>query len=206
MNEIILELFDFFGEPGLLNAIALIVLMVLCSLTLFPLMLWKLFCGKVYGIFFGFLIVSCAYVLALYLSLFLGRTFFRDKIRAKAERNPKILATLEKLEAKGAVLILMMRINPMAHFGMLNYALSLSKISTIKVVFFSWLGAAPLTLFNLWMGWQSSNILQAMANLNESKEIVLIGLGLGLILAFWIFKVLGSQVQNGPSRGSENTI
>lgn len=159
-------------------------------------MAWKLLCGKLLGLWGGFALVSIAYVLALYLTLRLGRGLWRHKLRAQLAQKPQVMNKLEQIETRGPILILLLRLNPLAHFGMLNYALSLSNIPTWQILFFSWLGATPITLFNLFIGAHLTDLSHLeMGGISPTWSIS-IGVGLLVLLLFWLKGIFKSPPIN----------
>lgn len=184
------------------KSMLLVLLIVLSSLSFFPMMLWKILCGKLLGLWGGFALVSLAYVLAIYCTLVLGRSVLQARVRERLKEKPEIWDKILQIEERGPVFILLLRLNPLAHFGLLNYALSLSKIRTLAILFYSWLGATPITLLNLWIGVHAGEIF-ALKWASQSKYWSL-GIGALLlgILYLWLRSLGPKAIKKGDTEVS----
>lgn len=193
MTESLIHFFNSSQQMTLFQIFILLGLMIMSSLLFFPLLIWKLFCGYKFGWGIGFLLISISYICTLWLTLYTAHRLDHHQLRAKI-KSSKLESFLSTIEKKGAIWIILLRLNPLAHFSALNYSLAFTKIPKWKIIFFSWLGSTPLTLVTLWIGNHSPSLWQSQEEISQSP--FLYAIGLILILIYFLYYKLNKRPIN----------
>lgn len=143
-----------FGAAG---AVIYAVLYALAVLFL-PGLLLTAGAGLVYGPVVGTLIVSPASVAGATLAFLLARYFSAGWAEKKIAANPKFAAISGAAEKNGFRLTLLLRLQPVLPFILLNYALGLTRVRLRDYVIASWLGMLPATILYVYAGSALRNI------------------------------------------------
>jgi len=106
--------------------ISVYVVAVVCFI---PGSLLTLAAGFVFQIWLGIIIVLFGACIGLALSFLLGRYLFRDSVAKQVEKYPKFKAIDAAIAEEGWKIVALLRLVPIIPFGVINYALSLTKIS-----------------------------------------------------------------------------
>jgi uncharacterized membrane protein YdjX (TVP38/TMEM64 family) len=139
---------------------------VISTVALIPGSLLTLVAGFVYGPLWGLLVVSPASVAAASVAFLLGRTLLRDWAARKVARSPQAHAIDVAVEREGFKLVLLLRMSPVIPFSLLNYALSLTRISFGTYVLASFIGMLPGTALYVYLG----SLAPAAASLTASTS------------------------------------
>ena len=108
--------------------------------------------GYLYGPLWGTLLISPASVLGACLAFLVGRFFARDWISARLADNERFRRVDAAIGESGFRLIALLRLSPVFPFGLLNYALGLTKIRFRDYALASWLGMLPGTFMYVYLG------------------------------------------------------
>jgi uncharacterized membrane protein YdjX (TVP38/TMEM64 family) len=114
--------------------------------------------GLVYGTFIGVLIVSPASVLGATGSFLIARYFARDWVERRLRVYPKFSAIDRAVEKQGFKVVLLMRLQPVLPFVLLNYALGLTRVRLRDYVVASWIGMLPATIVYVYIGSALKNV------------------------------------------------
>ena len=139
---------------------------VISTVALIPGSLLTLAAGFVYGPLWGLLIVSPSSVAGASVAFLLGRTLLRDWAARKVATSSQAQAIDVAVEREGFKLVLLLRMSPVIPFSLLNYALSLTRISFGTYVLASFIGMLPGTALYVYLG----SLAPAAASLTASSS------------------------------------
>ncbi|MBA2355319.1 MAG: TVP38/TMEM64 family protein [Acidobacteria bacterium] len=108
--------------------------------------------GFAYGPVWGLAIASPASVAGATCAFLLGRTLLHDWAVRRVGESARIRAIDTAIARDGFRLVLLLRLSPLFPFNVLNYALSLSRVSLPTYVGASWLGMLPATAVYVYLG------------------------------------------------------
>ena len=144
--------------------------------------------GYLFGLGYGFVIVSLASTVGATCAFLVGRFFARDWVAEKLGAMPRFAALDRAVGERGALVVLLTRLSPAFPFTLLNYALGLTRVPLKTYVFVSWLGMMPGTLLYVYLGSIAQNLTALFSGeLTESPVgNILLYLGLAATLALTI--------------------
>ena len=119
--------------------------------------------GLVYGTLIGVLIVSPASVLGATVAFLIARYFARNWVEKKLQNYPKFTAIDRAVGKQGFKLVLLIRLQPVLPFVLLNYALGLTRVRLRDYVLASWLGMLPATIVYVYLGSALHNVSDLFA-------------------------------------------
>ena len=108
--------------------------------------------GFVYGLWAGVPLVSAASVAGASLAFALGRTAARPWVERRAREHPRFAAVDAAVARRGFRVVLLLRLSPVLPFNLLNYALSLTRVSFGDYLGASALGMLPGTVLYVYLG------------------------------------------------------
>lgn len=137
---------------GAAGVVIFFVAYVVSTVALLPGSVLTLAAGFAYGPVWGLLLASPASVAGATCAFMLGRTLLRDWAASKAERSPRARAIDAAVGREGGKLVLLLRLSPLVPFNLLNYVLSLSRVSLGTYVLASFIGMLPGTALYVYLG------------------------------------------------------
>jgi uncharacterized membrane protein YdjX (TVP38/TMEM64 family) len=161
--------------------------------------------GLLYGVVVGTLIVSPASVSGATLAFLIARYVARDWVSRKLEKYPNFTAIDRAIEKNGFKMILLLRLQPVVPFNLLNYALGLTRIRLRDYVLASWIGMFPATVLYVYLGsalHSVSDLLQGHLGSGKWGVILLwAGLAAAIVLVVYVGRVARKALQEelGPS-------
>ena len=102
--------------------------------------------GVAYGPVRGFALALPASAAGASLAFLAGRTLLRGAVERRLARSPRLAALDEAVSRRGAFLVVLLRLSPLAPHNVVNYALSASRVGLPAFAAASLAGMAPLTL------------------------------------------------------------
>ena len=108
--------------------------------------------GFAYGPVWGLAIASPASVAGATAAFLLGRTVLRGWAERRIGESPRVRAIDAAVARQGFTLVLLLRLSPLFPFNVLNYALSLSRVSLRTYVAASFIGMLPGTALYVYLG------------------------------------------------------
>ena len=108
--------------------------------------------GFAYGPAWGLAIASPASVAGATCAFLMGRTLLRDWAVRLVGESARIRAIDAAVARQGFKLVFLLRLSPLFPFNVLNYALSLSRVSLLTYVTASFLGMLPGTAMYVYLG------------------------------------------------------
>jgi len=155
--------------------------------------------GLLYGVVLGTLIVSPASVLGATLAFLIARYVARDWVSRKLEKYPNFTAIDRAIEKNGFKMILLLRLQPVVPFNLLNYALGLTRIRLRDYVIASWIGMFPATVLYVYLGsvlHSVSDLLQGHLGSGKWGAILFWGgLAAAIVLVVYISRIARKALQ-----------
>jgi uncharacterized membrane protein YdjX (TVP38/TMEM64 family) len=152
--------------------------------------------GLVYGTLIGVLIVSPASVLGATGAFLIARYFARDWVESKLQNYPKFKAIDRAVERQGFKVVLLIRLQPVLPFVLLNYALGLTRVRLRDYVVASWIGMLPATIVYVYLGSALHNVSDLFAGGIAKHTPVGLGLFWGGLAAGIVLLVILTRMAN----------
>ena len=114
--------------------------------------------GFLYGAVIGTLVVSPASVAGASLAFLIARYFARDWVTRRLKKYPQAAAIDRAIEKNGFKAVVLLRLQPVLPFNILNYALGLTSIRLRDYMLASWIGMFPATVLYVYLGSVMKNI------------------------------------------------
>ena len=144
--------------------------------------------GYLFGLGYGFAIVSFASTVGATCAFLVGRFFAREWVAGKLSAMPRFSALDRAVGARGALVVLLTRLSPAFPFTLLNYALGLTQVPLKTYVLVSWLGMMPGTLLYVYLGSIAQNLTEVFSGELAESPVgnTLLYLGLAATLALTV--------------------
>ena len=124
--DALLLLFNWVDENRSISWLVFIIFYVMATVLVLPGSLLTLAAGFLFGLGYGFAIVSLASTLGATCAFLVGRFLARDWVAAKLQSQPRFSALDAAVGEQGAVVVLLTRLSPIFPFSLLNYGLGLT--------------------------------------------------------------------------------
>jgi uncharacterized membrane protein YdjX (TVP38/TMEM64 family) len=108
--------------------------------------------GVAYGATGGFAVALPAATLGASLAFLAGRTVLRRVVERRVAGHPRLAALDEEVSRRGAFLVFLLRLSPLAPYNVVNYAVSASRIGLVPFALASLAGMAPITFAWAYLG------------------------------------------------------
>lgn len=193
-------LFAWIDANRTVSWIVFIIMYVAATVLLLPGSLLTLGAGFLFGLGYGFVMVSAASVLGASCAFLVGRFLARDWVSDKLEAMPKFAALDRAIEQKGGLIVLLTRLSPVFPFNLLNYALGLTAVRFWTYVAASWIGMMPGTVLYVYLGSVASDLASLLAgDLAESpigNGLFYVGLAATVVLTVVITRIAGKALRD----------
>jgi uncharacterized membrane protein YdjX (TVP38/TMEM64 family) len=137
---------------GAAGVVLFFVVYVLSTVALLPGSILTLAAGFAYGPVWGLAVASPASVAGATCAFLLGRTALRDWAARKVSRSRWARSVDAAVGREGFKLVLLLRLSPLIPFNLLNYILSLTRVTTGGYVLGSFIGMLPGTAVYVYLG------------------------------------------------------
>jgi uncharacterized membrane protein YdjX (TVP38/TMEM64 family) len=144
--------------------------------------------GFIYGAVIGTLVVSPASVAGASLAFLIARYLARDWVTLRLKKYPQAAAIDRAIEKSGFKVVILLRLQPVIPFNMLNYALGLTSIRWRDYALASWIGMLPATILYVYLGSimsDVSDLLRGRPNSGVAGRVLLWGGLLSLVVLVW---------------------
>ncbi len=139
---------------------------IVSTVAVLPGSILTLAAGFAYGPMWGLAIASPASVAGATAAFLLGRTVLRGWAERKIGESRRVRALDAAVARQGFTLVFLLRLSPLFPFNVLNYALSLSRVSLRTYVVASFIGMLPGTALYVYLG----SLAPAAAELASASE------------------------------------
>ena len=176
-------------DQGAFGAAIFVLAYVLACVLFLPGSLLTLGAGAVFGVAWGFPLVSLASTLGATVSFLVGRFAARDWVAARAAGNPKFGAIDAAVGREGWKIVGLLRLSPVFPFNLLNYALGVTRVRLRDFVLASWIGMMPGTLLYVWLGALAGDVAKLAGGQRQRSpaEWALYGVGLLATVAVTVY-------------------
>ena len=191
--EMLIGLFDWVDANRSISWLVYIVFYVLSTVLVLPGSLLTLAAGFLFGLGYGFAIVSFASTTGATCAFLVGRFLARDWVAAKLQGLPRFSALDKAVGEQGAVVVLLTRLSPLFPFSLSNYGFGLTRVKLGHYVLASWLGMIPGTVLYVYLGSIASNLTSIftgdLADLPASNWLFYLGLVATVVLTIAITRI-----------------
>lgn len=172
---------------------------VAATVLFFPGLPLTLGAGLIYGAVMGTLIVSPASVAGASFAFLIARYLARDWVTRRLKKYKQASAIDRAIEKNGFKVVLLLRLQPVLPFNILNYALGLTSIRLRDYVVASWIGMLPATILYVYLGSMMhdvSDLLRGRPNSGMAGRILLWGgLAASTLLVWWLGRLARKALQ-----------
>jgi uncharacterized membrane protein YdjX (TVP38/TMEM64 family) len=164
--------------------------------------------GFLYGAVIGTLVVSPASVAGATLAFLIARYVARDWVTRRIKKYPQAAAIDRAIEKNGFKAVVLLRLQPVLPFNILNYALGLTSIRLRDYMLASWIGMFPATVLYVYLGSIMSDIsdlLRGRPNSGMAGRLLLWGgLAAIVVLVWWLGRIARKALREemGPDSHS----
>lgn len=146
--------------------------------------------GFIYGAVIGTLVVSPASVAGASAAFLIARYLARDWVARRLKKYPQAAAMDRAIAKNGFKVVVLLRLQPVIPFNMLNYALGLTDIGLREYAFASWIGMLPATILYVYLGSVMGDITDLLRGRPESgiagRVLLWGGLVAIVVLVWWL--------------------
>lgn len=160
-----IQLVEVIRSSGAWGVALFIAIYAVSTVALLPGSILTMVAGFVYGPIYGLFVVVPAALLGATSAFLLGRTVLRDWVRRKMDASPRTRALDKAIDREAFKLVLLLRLSPLVPFNVLNYALSLSGISTGRFFLATLVGEIPGGWLYVYLG----SLVTTAAQLSSSS-------------------------------------
>jgi uncharacterized membrane protein YdjX (TVP38/TMEM64 family) len=160
--------------------------------------------GFIYGAVIGTLVVSPASVAGASLAFLIARYLARDWVTRRLKKYPQAATIDRAIEKNGFKVVVLLRLQPVLPFNMLNYALGLTSIRLRDYILASWIGMFPATVLYVYLGSimnDVSDLLRGRPNSGIAGRVLLWGgLAAIVVLVWWLGRIAKKALRDeiGP--------
>lgn len=147
---------------GPLGVAAYLAVATVAATLLVPKALLVFGAGFAFGAAGGLGVGLAATLAAATLSFAIGRTVGRSAVQARVGGEARWAGVDEAVGRDGFGIVLLMRLSPLFPYGLVNYALGLTRVRARDFVVASAMGMVPLNALYAWMGAAAPNVAQAL--------------------------------------------
>jgi len=169
------------------------VVYILGTALFFPGLPLTLGAGFLYGAIIGTLVVSPASVAGASLAFLIARYVARDWVTRRLKKYPQAAAIDRAIEKNGFKAVVLLRLQPVLPFNILNYALGLTSIRLRDYMLASWIGMFPATVLYVYLGSimnDISDLLRGRPNSGMAGRLLLWGgLAAIVVLVWWLGRI-----------------
>jgi uncharacterized membrane protein YdjX (TVP38/TMEM64 family) len=180
------------------------VVYILGTALLFPALPLTLGAGFLYGAVIGTLVVSPASVAGATVAFLIARYLARDRVTQRLKKYPQAAAIDRAIENNGFKAVVLLRLQPLLPFNILNYALGLTNIRLRDYMLASWIGMLPATVLYVYLGSvmnDISDLLRGRPNSGIAGRLLLWGgLAAMVILVWWLGRVARKALREEMGR------
>src|SRR5688572_7494749 len=179
-----LEWIEGLGPWGL---IVFVVLYVTAAVLLLPAFILTLGAGAVFGVAYGFVAVWVGATLGATAAFLIGRYLARGWVARRIEANPKFAAIDEAVAREGWKIVGLTRMSPAFPYVLLNYALSLTRVSARDFVLATAVGMIPGIAMYVYIGSLAGALAGADERARTPAEWALYAVGLLAAVAVAVY-------------------
>jgi uncharacterized membrane protein YdjX (TVP38/TMEM64 family) len=164
--------------------------------------------GFLYGAIIGTLVVSPASVAGATFAFLVARYVARDWVTRRLKKYPQAAVIDRAIEKNGFKAVVLLRLQPVLPFNILNYALGLTSIRLRDYMLASWIGMFPATVLYVYLGSimnDISDLMRGRPNSGMAGRLLLWGgLAAIVVLVWWLGHIAHKALREemGPAARS----
>jgi uncharacterized membrane protein YdjX (TVP38/TMEM64 family) len=166
--------------------------------------------GFLYGAVIGTLVVSPASVVGATLAFLIARYVARDWVTRRLKKYPQAAAIDRAIEKNGFKAVVLLRLQPVLPFNILNYALGLTSIRLRDYMLASWIGMFPATVLYVYLGSimnDISDLLRGRPNSGIAGRLLLWGgLAAIVVLVWWLGRIAKKALREEMGMDSKAVV
>ena len=150
---------------------------ILACVLVLPASVLTLAAGFLFGLWKGYVVVAAGSVLGASAAFWIGRTFGREWVRRKIERNPKFSAIDRAVAGSGFKIVVLTRLSPVFPFNLQNFAYGVTGVAFRDYFWASWIGMVPGTVMFVYLGSAMKSLADAFSgNIQSGTGLKIVGL------------------------------
>ena len=171
-------------DLGVWGPIVFAVTYILAAVALVPASALTIAAGALFGLWWGFVIVSLSSTASAAVALLIARYLARERVEKIAASNPKFRAIDRAVATGGWKVVAMLRLSPAIPFNLQNYFYGLTSISFWRCILTSWIAMMPGTFLYVYFGYAGK---EAASGDGGTAQWVLLGVGLVATIAVTVY-------------------
>lgn len=195
----------FFVGHGWLGLLAFAGIFFLAQFCLAPVAPLAMASGAIFGLGWGFVVVTIGTGLGVAINFLISRHVARDAIAHRLERSEKFRLIDAAIGREGWKIIALLRFCPLP-FGLSNFCYGLTAVPFWPYFFASIVAIVPANLFFVWLGASAHEGVQALAGSSRPRhpmEYVL--MFIGLVAAFTALTYISRIAKAAIAAGHHET-
>ena len=186
------------------------VVYILGTALFFPGLPLTLGAGFLYGAILGTLVVSPASVAGATLAFLIARYVARGWVTRRLKKYPQAAAIDRAIEKNGFKAVVLLRLQPVLPFNILNYALGLTSVRLRDYMLASWIGMFPATVLYVYLGSvmnDISDLLRGRPNSGMAGRLLLWGgLAAIVVLVWWLGRIARKALREEMGTDSSSGV
>ena len=186
------------------------VVYILGTALFFPGLPLTLGAGFLYGAILGTLVVSPASVAGATLAFLIARYIARNWVTRRLKKYPQAAAIDRAIEKNGFKAVVLLRLQPVLPFNILNYALGLTSVRLRDYMLASWIGMFPATVLYVYLGSvmnDISDLLRGRPNSGMAGRLLLWGgLAAIVVLVWWLGRIARKALREEMETDSNSGV
>jgi uncharacterized membrane protein YdjX (TVP38/TMEM64 family) len=166
--------------------------------------------GFLYGAIIGTLVVSPASVAGATLAFLIARYLARDWVTRRIKKYPQAAVMDRAIQKNGFKAVVLLRLQPVLPFNVLNYALGLTSIRLRDYMLASWIGMFPATVLYVYLGSvmnDISDLLRGRPNSGIAGRLLLWGgLAAIVVLVWWLGRIARKALREEMGTDSPSSM
>ena len=173
------QVLEWIQNLGFWAPIIFILIYIIATVLLISGAVLTLGAGAIFGLAKGYVYVSIASTLGATAAFLIGRYLARGWVAQQIENKPRFKAVDGAVAKQGWKIVGLTRLSPVFPFVFLNYAFSITQVSTRDYILASWLGMLPGTLMYVYLGSLAKDLASLGTTTQENNNL------------FWILRIIG---------------
>ncbi|MED5331091.1 MAG: TVP38/TMEM64 family protein [Planctomycetota bacterium] len=153
--------------------------------------------GAVFGLSWGFILVSVSSTAGAVAAFLTGRYVARGWVEEWIQKRPRFVAVNKAVEEQGLWVVFLTRLSPLFPFVFLNYAYGVTRVRFRDYLLASWVGMMPGTVLYVFVGATAGAGLSEHDNTSGTWALRLLGLAATIVVTVWVTKIARKAFESG---------
>ena len=159
MHTALLQVLQQVEDAGFSGRFLFIMVVCLCVIGLVPSVLLTLGAGALYGVVGGSLTMVFAQTVGSTITFLFARYFFHKQVTGILSHHARLQRAMAVIRPHDWKMIALLRMLPFFPYKLSNYALGVTPVALTAYVFGTLIGLWPMTVFNVYLGSLSVDLL-----------------------------------------------